>query len=416
MFQQAPWTPTARKPWAGGSWGHPVVQKKTEVKLKTFDRLILHDCERTAWIFGAGASASKPYQVPVQNKLLERFFEMTRPGGAKLKAEFEGLKTRIEGYCKTVLPGVSCTHPKLSLEEVFSAYELAKKEPRSTLQEAIDADAAIRDLREAIRIATFVYGRGDAKKYQPHGRANVPSPYAELLEKLYPLAAPTSSHVLITFNYDISLDRCAINLRNSKTPIDLDYGIPLANHRTHGAPKFAPPNTHPSVLLLRTHGALNWLRCFACQSVFTTVNRHAAVTEASECWCCGRPRLDYVLVHPSFLRSYSDPIIQIVWGRCQEELVRADRWIFIGYSLPSADVHFRELLRDCLRIRDKALKETKIIVVGRGPLTKDTFDSYEALFEARIEAWNATAEGFSDFVKAIDHDNVIYNQRKFRRG
>lgn len=23
-FQQAPWTPTARKSWAGGSWGHPV--------------------------------------------------------------------------------------------------------------------------------------------------------------------------------------------------------------------------------------------------------------------------------------------------------------------------------------------------------------------------------------------------------
>lgn len=367
--------------------------------MKNFDRLSLGTHERTVWIFGAGASAAKPYEVPVQNRLLERFADMKQPGDLKFQADFAKLKTRVEGYCKEVQPGISFKDPKLSLEEVFSAYEIARNELRSTLQQSQAADKAIRDLREAIRAATSVYGSGDAKEFQPHARAGVLSPYAELLEKLFPVEGAHSSHVLMTFNYDICLDRCAINLRNAKPSIDLDYGISLSNHRTSSAPMFTPPNSNSTILLLRTHGALNWLRCHACQSVFTTVNQHAAVTETSKCWSCGRTRLDYVLVHPSYLRSYSDPIIQIVWGRCQEELVRADRWVFIGYSLPPVDVHFRELLRDCLRVRDKSSKNTTVIAVGR---KGGSIEDYHTIFESRVDVWNATAEGFSDFVKAID--------------
>jgi hypothetical protein len=367
--------------------------------MKIFDRLSLGTHERTVWIFGAGASATKPYDIPLQNRLLERFAEMKGQRGQEIQADFAKLKTRVERYCKEVQPGISFKDPKLSLEEVFSAYEIARNELRSTLQQSQASDKAIRDLREAIRAATSVYGSGDAKEFQPHARGGVLSPYAELLEKLFPLKGAHSSHVLMTFNYDICLDRCAINLHNTKLSIDLDYGIPLSNHRTSSAPKFKPPNSNPTILLLRTHGALNWLRCHACQSIFTTVDQHATVTEASECWSCGRTRLDYVLVHPSYLRTYSDPIIQIVWGRCQEELVRADRWVFIGYSLPSADVHFRELIRDCLRVRDHASKKTTVLAVGR---SGDSFENYRTIFESRVDVWNGTAEGFSDFVKAID--------------
>jgi hypothetical protein len=370
--------------------------------MKTVDRVSLGSHGRTLWVFGAGASAAKPYQVPVQNQLLSRFATMTRPGGAAFQTEFDALRKRVEAHCRAVQPGLSYDNPRLSLEEVFAAYELARDEPRSTATQASDAEAALRDLREAIRVATFVYGRGDAMKFKPFHRKAVSSPYAELLEQLFVKPASSQAHVLVTFNYDICLDRCAINLRTCKAGLDLDYGIPLSNHRATGAPAFDPPKPDASVLLLRIHGALNWTRCLACQSVFTTVNRHAAVSEASTCWACHRNRLDYVFVHPSYLRSYSDPIVQLVWGRCQEELVRSDRWVFIGYSLPAADVHFRELLRDCLRERDRAGKATDVLVVGRGPVKPDTFESYDALFEARVTAWNATPAGFGDFVHALD--------------
>src|SRR5207249_4662370 len=138
-----------------------------------------------------------------------------------------------------------------------------------------------------------------------------------------------------------NLDRCALNLRESADR-DVDYGIPLANARCAGAPDFGTPRGERSLLLLRTHGALNWIRCRACHSVFSTLSRQQEIPEQFLCYACGEPRMGYILVHPSYSRRYDDPILQLVWGRMHEELIRADRWVFIGYSLPPADFHFRE--------------------------------------------------------------------------
>jgi hypothetical protein len=115
-------------------------------------------------------------------------------------------------------------------------------------------------------------------------------------------------------------------------------------------------------------------------------------------------RIRYVIVHPSFLRTYDDPILQLVWGRTSEELVRAARWVFVGYSLPPVDVHFRELLRDCLRVRAARGGDTDICLVGRASLDGLTkmAESYGAAFGDHVRVWNATANGFSDFPAAMD--------------
>ncbi len=110
------------------------------------------------------------------------------------------------------------------------------------------------------------------------------------------------------------------------------------------------------------------------------------------------------MVYPSFLRSYNDPALQLVWGRAAEEFVRASRWVFIGYSLPPADVHLRELLRDSLRCRRERHEETDICVVGRqsGEELAQMVAAYVATFGSDIRAWNATANGFGDFPAALD--------------
>jgi hypothetical protein len=113
--------------------------------------------------------------------------------------------------------------------------------------------------------------------------------------------------------------------------------------------------------------------------------------------------MDYVLVHPSYYRRYDNPVLQLVWGRRYEELTKAARWVFIGYSLPPVDVHFRELLRDSLRVRKAEGLETEIVLVGRaGANHAKLVGTYEALFEADLAVWNATPEGFSEFVRRLD--------------
>ncbi len=41
VSQPAPWTPTARKTWAGGSWGHPVIRKKRKIMMKIIKIIML---------------------------------------------------------------------------------------------------------------------------------------------------------------------------------------------------------------------------------------------------------------------------------------------------------------------------------------------------------------------------------------
>ncbi len=375
--------------------------------VETFKEFKLNDAGKTIWIFGAGASVVAPYSVPTQSKMLKHFLSAKYPGKIERQKRINDLKNSVREYCRYVIPGIEPEDSRLSLEEVFSAYEIVLSETRSSTDERKYAENAIREVRDALRLATYVRGRGDARKWRPHARDGVPSPYAELLEKLFPSKelANSKSNCFITFNYDIGIDRCLINLKDL-VDLDLDYGIVLANPRTKNAPKFYSSRDDRGVLLLRTHGALNWIRCDACYSVFTTVNKHAYVADTQQCWACGSEKLDYVLVHPSFTRLYKDPVIQLVWGRCQEELVLSNRWVFLGYSLPMADVHFRELIRHCLRQREKSGKETKIHVVGRrqdngDPISQIVFDNYRSLFGDKILIWESTKGGFADFVKYI---------------
>lgn len=374
--------------------------------MKLFQQLLLSGARRTTWIFGAGASAPQPYEVPAQQAMLKEFFKRNFPGREQRQVKIQALKQQVKEDCLFVLPGA--TPDSVSLEEIFSTYELMLSELRTPQDIREIAQDALARLKQAIQYSTYTLGRGDSRKWKPHNRGNTQSPYAELLEKLYPNNGDNTEgdHAFMTFNYDINLDRCLINLRDAAN-VDLDYGITMANERTARSPEWRNPQKgRKSALLLRTHGALNWLRCDACYSLFTTVNRHAFVKDASRCWACGSENIDYVLVHPSYIRAYNDPVIKLVWGRCQEELVLSERWIFIGYSLPVADVHFRELLRHCYRSRAKANKQTEIMLIGRkqangGLINQSVYENYYALFGEAVQVWDGTANGFADFPACI---------------
>lgn len=371
-----------------------------------FERFSVGAAGRTAWIFGAGASAADAYGVPVQARLLRHFFEMTRPGNAAYQAQFDAVRDDVRAACARVLPGRTLPDDAIVLEELFAANEIIRDAHRSSPAERQQALDDIATLRDAIRIATQSYGRGDSKKWQPHNRNNTDSPYAQLLEHIIPAnnADGRLAHTLITFNYDINLDRCLINLRAAPADRDVDYGFLFANSRCPGAPVFAAPRAERSVLLLRTHGSLNWVRCDACQSVFSSLDRHATVADDQRCYACHSLQIDNILVHPSFARQYTDPLLQIIWGRMYEELRSSRTWVFIGYSLPAADFHFREMLRSVFRARTAAGEATRAVVVTRdGTNRAQTVAEYNAIFgPAEVDEWNATANGFAEFVNRID--------------
>ena len=52
-----------------------------------------------------------------------------------------------------------------------------------------------------------------------------------------------------------------------------------------------------------------------------------------------------MIVSTGFGKALSDPYIQQVWRRAEEELRRAQRIVFCGYSFPNADIHIKYLLK-----------------------------------------------------------------------
>ena len=152
-----------------------------------FSTLSLGGATRTAWIFGAGASRCPPYKVPTQMGLLKRFEKQPVAGKTEaLRQAFLDARARVPGWVQRVQPGRHWLDPEISLEEVFSYYELVLAEPEHHTAEGLaDARQALDDLLLALRAATSVFGGHNAFKYRPFERkAGDSAPYAELVEQI----------------------------------------------------------------------------------------------------------------------------------------------------------------------------------------------------------------------------------------
>ncbi|MCK6570681.1 hypothetical protein L6V77_06145 [Myxococcota bacterium] len=382
--------------------------------------LSLSAAPRTAWIFGAGASRCAPYNVPTQFSLMARFSTQPVAGATPaLRQHFRDVRGRLPGWIAQVQPGRVWTDWQVSLEEVFSHYELVATQPRlHTPTQVAEARQALDDLTFALRAATAVFGGNNALKFRPFERpAGTAAPYAELVEHLLtdagahpPRNYAAGRHTFVTMNYDILLDRCLLHLDSRGLGVGLDYGFPLDNGRARrGADMAADGDAH--FTLLRVHGSLNWARCLNCGAVFSTWAKHAQTGPGEVCAVCEAESLASIMVHPSYTRVYDDPVIARVWAGTRRALAGADRWVIIGYSLPAADVHFRALLREARARRRAQGLATEVVLVGRRPAPEenqaapDEFEravsEYRALFADDLRVWDATPRGFGDFVRAL---------------
>jgi hypothetical protein len=72
----------------------------------------------------------------------------------------------------------------------------------------------------------------------------------------------------------------------------------------------------------------------------------------------------------------------------------ADRWVFVGYSLPAADYEFKYLLK---RIQLSRTSEPSFVIVSGGKKgdVKRTYDNYQRFFGRRVTKANFFADGLT---------------------
>lgn len=120
------------------------------------------------------------------------------------------------------------------------------------------------------------------------------------------------------------------------------------------------------------HGSSNWLYCDSCRQLyaprdsgkgalhlnaylephdFEALGFDDAAKEIRrltrnprKCPWCGN-RLAGRLATFSYRKAFSINQFQTIWDRAYSALARADRWLFVGYSMPDADFEFKHLLK-----------------------------------------------------------------------
>ena len=97
-------------------------------------------------------------------------------------------------------------------------------------------------------------------------------------------------------------------------------------------------------------------------------------------WTCARCKdvtLGTRLATFTYLKALDFPMFQKSWFAAERLLRKAKRWVFIGYSLPTADYEFKYLLK---RVQLSRRRKPEVILITKGSDTEKTFSTYQRFF------------------------------------
>jgi len=188
-----------------------------------------------------------------------------------------------------------------------------------------------------------MYFKRFAKKLRPRNR-EVNRPEDESGLRLRP------GDAIITTNYDTNIDVALYELiyATEGSFTDAFLGSNFLDPYTDLDALTEPEAT---IDLFKLHGSLNWLYCPRCSRIyvaafgFTVLYLERKSQHKNELTChCGYYYLEPVIIAPSVYQDIINPHLQAIWTNAYHVLETADRWVFIGYSLPTEDLAVRSLL------------------------------------------------------------------------
>lgn len=305
-----------------------------------------------AFIFGAGAGV--PF-LPSQTDLIPALWKATtQPYPAGLPIH---LILPARAYLSRTFPGLS-GGGSVTSEDVVGPLEISESEeywfhyadrhPRTKLLvtnrrvlDALDTWLAL-----ALDPETIPRKPSDADYQGCYGPGGVPRVlYAQLLSLLEDLRLLERT-VFVSLNYDILLDRCIL----ASGRFDVDYNV----EAFRDTPEVGTPLT-----VLKLHGSLNWRSCDSCHVLLNL--RHAVIGPRSKCSECGEQTARPLLIRPTLLKDFRHRVWQDVWRTAGRALAGAKKWVFVGYSLPLADVWMLRLLTQSIRSGTRKARELVVV-------------------------------------------------------
>ncbi len=269
----------------------------------------------------------------------------------------------------------------------------------------------VAEVREAVEAAVFAVL--DFRRPQEEAQS-----YFGLLQLAYP--GPQPEATVISLNYDMILDMAMFDLCQQRKPGSVpSYGCDIKTEGYQANERWGQ--------LLKIHGSVNWMYCSQChhleigwsskrgapshigQYFFRSLDdQYAHKSQCPECCTPLRP----ILITPTHRKDYRNPHLARIWYEAERALQRANRVIFVGYSLPDDDVEVIYLLKRGSGTpvgtpTALALPSQKITVIEKDdehrPLNVHPVGQrYRALFGDGIDF---RTEGFSAWLNACRQSN-----------
>lgn len=314
---------------------------------------------KTVYILGAGFSmdAGAPSQAQIMKEALDIYENRINSGNEKVRerfAEFKKLLTDVMCFSEEQLCDVI-------LEDIFTPLDRCLSE---NIQYRGIPVGNIMKVREDVfhvigdTIKEVIERSDKNKNYiddfarylvrESQSRANIRDD--DNNDSIDPVS-------VISTNWDIMLDNSiyeAIPRGQGEKFGVVDYCCYISsideNDETVKPGLLAIGRNGYNVKLLKLHGSLNWLQCPRCMRLYTIFGK----VNFDDEYCCrhctknfGKEEKSILisnLIMPTFIKDLSNPQYKIIWQNAGVEISEADKLVFIGYSLPSADFELRQLL------------------------------------------------------------------------
>jgi len=281
--------------------------------------------ENRVFVLGAGASRAVKSQAPLNDELLYKILERHQQFRVNKLREF------VSDFYNISYRGRRWQDSLPAIEDVLSQldFSLSEKRPLSSVF-SLPYLQVVRD-QLISGICKLLRTNLDNK---------------EGLDKVYRFMRMLSDRdAIISLNYDLVVDSAICRCRNS--PQYVDYDIPIRQAINRQEETFAyKPNSPFKVFKL--HGSLNWLYCPHCQTIDVTMEEDGTINYiasygADQLRCCPYCQVPFesVIVAPTFLKTYNNTYISQLWRNAELALSKASEIIFIGYSMPDADIVLR---------------------------------------------------------------------------
>jgi hypothetical protein len=272
----------------------------------------------TVYIVGAGFSAGLGY--PLTKSLMIEVWDRLKPPAR------EQLKKIIQFHHPAFDSGRATTFP--DIEQLLTEVEVNDQ------------------LFEASRPAPGRFTRHQLKET----RESLLFSIASWFHEIYESAAETDwlkdciirfrddDSAVISFNWDLVIDQALFG-RGLKAG---DYGF--------------SKSLHAGPLLLKPHGSLNWYQGDQLDRVpdlkRTEIFQHPQKAQSVHAFLRPRGvksksghRYDPLIIPPTHLKDFTPAIFQQLWKNCVDLLSTAKEVVFLGYSLPAADLQAQFIFR-----------------------------------------------------------------------